>query len=190
MLCGILVPTSGEVRTCGLDPLSHRRDARPPDRGRLRPAVPAVVGPAAARVLLDPGRHPPAGHRRRHRRTAELVDQLEMARDPRHPGAPALTGPADARRDRRGAAALARAADPRRADNRPRRGVEGAGCGSSSSPSERREARRCCSRRTTWATSSGYANGCWSSTTAGSRTTARCPVWPRPSAPNGCSWST
>ena len=47
MLTGILVPTSGDVRVCGLEPVRQRTRAGPPDRCRLRPAQPAVVGPAA-----------------------------------------------------------------------------------------------------------------------------------------------
>ena len=57
MLTGILTPTVGTVRTCGLDP--QRRDASPADRGRVRPALPALVGPAVGRVPEHPGRDPP-----------------------------------------------------------------------------------------------------------------------------------
>ena len=66
MLTGILVPTSGTVRTCGLDPLPPPPRPGPTDRGRVRPAQPAVVGPAAARVVPILRRDPPP--RRRPRR--------------------------------------------------------------------------------------------------------------------------
>jgi viologen exporter family transport system ATP-binding protein len=79
MLCGILVPSSGRVRTCGLDPLKSRRE--------LSRRIGVVFGQRsqlwwdlplresfeilAAIHRLEPGA---AG-----RRTTELVDQLEMA---------------------------------------------------------------------------------------------------------------
>ena len=100
MLTGILVPDLGDGP--GLrprpGPAAHR--AGPPDRCRLRAAQPAVVGPAAARVVPAARRDPPAAAAglaatpRRVRRAA---------RDgavPRHPGAPAVARAADARRGR------------------------------------------------------------------------------------------
>ena len=47
MLIGILVPSGGTVRVDGLDPSRDRIARRPPHRRRVRPAHPAVVGPAA-----------------------------------------------------------------------------------------------------------------------------------------------
>jgi ABC-2 type transport system ATP-binding protein len=79
MLCGILVPTSGSVRTCGLDPMRSRRE--------LARRIGVVFGQRtqlwwdlplresfsilAAIHRLDAGESK--------RRTDELVDQLEMA---------------------------------------------------------------------------------------------------------------
>ena len=60
MLTGILVPTSGRVRTCGLRPGAATSAAGSRDRSGLRPAESAVVGPAAARLVPHPGRDPPA----------------------------------------------------------------------------------------------------------------------------------
>jgi ABC-2 type transport system ATP-binding protein len=78
MLCGILVPTSGRVRTCGLDPLKNRRDLARRigvvfgQRSQLWWDLPLreSFSILAAIHRLDPAA---AG-----RRTAELVDQLEM----------------------------------------------------------------------------------------------------------------
>jgi viologen exporter family transport system ATP-binding protein len=78
MLCGILVPTSGRVRTCGLDPLKSRRELARRigvvfgQRSQLWWDLPLreSFSILAAIHRLDPGA---AG-----RRTAELVDQLEM----------------------------------------------------------------------------------------------------------------
>ena len=79
MLTGILVPTGGTVRTCGLDPVPQPASAGPRDRGGLRPAEPAVVGPAAAATRSRSW--PPSTASTRQRpatRTAELVDGLEL----------------------------------------------------------------------------------------------------------------
>ena len=51
MLTGILVPTAGHVRVCGLDPVAQAARAGAADRRGVRPAQPAVVGPAAAGLL-------------------------------------------------------------------------------------------------------------------------------------------
>jgi ABC-2 type transport system ATP-binding protein len=79
MLCGILVPTSGTVRTCGLDPLKSRRD--------LARRIGVVFGQRSQlwwdlplrdsfSILSAIHRLDPSAARRR---TTELVDQLEMA---------------------------------------------------------------------------------------------------------------
>jgi viologen exporter family transport system ATP-binding protein len=78
MLCGILVPTSGWVRTCGLDPLKNRRD--------LARRIGVVFGQRSQLWWDLPLRESfsilAAIHRldatTAGRRTAELVDQLEM----------------------------------------------------------------------------------------------------------------
>jgi ABC-2 type transport system ATP-binding protein len=78
MLCGILVPTSGRVRTCGLDPLRNRRELARRigvvfgQRSQLWWDLPLRESFAilAAIHRLEPAA---AG-----RRTTELVDQLEM----------------------------------------------------------------------------------------------------------------
>ncbi len=78
MLCGILVPTSGQVRTCGLDPLKSRRDLARRigvvfgQRSQLWWDLPLreSFSILAAIHQLDSAA---AG-----RRTTELVDQLEM----------------------------------------------------------------------------------------------------------------
>ncbi len=78
MLCGILVPTSGRVRTCGLDPMKSRRDLARRigvvfgQRSQLWWDLPLRESFSILSAIhrLDPAA---AGHR-----TAELVDQLEM----------------------------------------------------------------------------------------------------------------
>jgi ABC-2 type transport system ATP-binding protein len=78
MLCGILVPTSGRVRTCGLDPLKNRRD--------LARRIGVVFGQRSQLWWDLPLRESfsilAAIHRldaaTAGRRTAQLVDQLEM----------------------------------------------------------------------------------------------------------------
>ncbi|WP_416566995.1 ABC transporter ATP-binding protein [Nocardia testacea] len=79
MLTGILVPTSGSVRTCGLEPIRQRRD--------LASRIGVVFGqrsqlwwdlPLAESFTILAAIHrlePAAGRAR----TAELVEQLEMA---------------------------------------------------------------------------------------------------------------
>ena len=135
MLSGILVPTSGSVRTCGLEPVTQRRD--------LARRIGVVFGQRsqlwwdlplresftilAAIHQLDPARGDA--------RTAELVEQLEMGETLDTPVRQLSLGQ---RMRAEIAAALlhsARAADPGRADDRARRAVEGSGCGSSSSTS-------------------------------------------------------
>lgn len=78
MLAGILVPTSGVVRTCGLDPLRQRRD--------LARRIGVVFGqrsqlwwdlPLRESFSILAAIHGLSADRER-RRTAELVDQLEM----------------------------------------------------------------------------------------------------------------
>lgn len=78
MICGILVPTSGTVRTCGLDPLKHRRD--------LARRIGVVFGqrsqlwwdlPLRESFSILAAIHRLDG-REAVRRTTELVDQLEM----------------------------------------------------------------------------------------------------------------
>jgi ABC-2 type transport system ATP-binding protein len=79
MLCGILVPTSGTMRTCGLDPLRNRRD--------LARRIGVVFGQRSQLWWDLPLRESfsilAAIHRidaaAAGRRTAELVDQLEMS---------------------------------------------------------------------------------------------------------------
>jgi ABC-2 type transport system ATP-binding protein len=79
MLCGILVPTSGAVRTCGLDPLKSRRE--------LARRIGVVFGQRSQlwwdlplrdsfSILAAIHRLEPAAAGRR---TGELVEQLEMA---------------------------------------------------------------------------------------------------------------
>ena len=51
MLTGILVPTSGTLRVAGIVPYAHRMANAREHRRRLRPAQPALLGPAAARVV-------------------------------------------------------------------------------------------------------------------------------------------
>jgi len=78
MLCGILVPTSGTVRTCGLDPMRGRRE--------LARHIGVVFGQRTQlwwdlplresfAILAAIHRLPAA---QAERRTTELVDQLEM----------------------------------------------------------------------------------------------------------------
>ena len=129
MLCGILVPTSGSVRTCGLEPVKQRRD--------LARRIGVVFGQRsqlwwdlplresftilAAIHQLDPARGDA--------RTAELVEQLEMGETLDTPVRQLSLGQ---RMRAEIAAALlhsACAADPRRADDRARRAVEGTAAG-------------------------------------------------------------
>ncbi len=78
MLSGILVPTSGTVRTCGLDPVEQRRD--------LSRRIGVVFGqrsqlwwdlPLRESFSILASIHQ-LEHDRAEARTAELVDQLEM----------------------------------------------------------------------------------------------------------------
>jgi ABC-2 type transport system ATP-binding protein len=79
MLCGILVPSSGSVRTCGLDPLRSRRELARHigvvfgQRSQLWWDLPLRESFAILASIhrLDPDAAL--------RRTAELVDQLEMS---------------------------------------------------------------------------------------------------------------
>ncbi|GAB2584758.1 ABC transporter ATP-binding protein [Microlunatus antarcticus] len=80
MLTGILVPTSGSVRTCGLDPVPQRR--------RLAAEIGVVFGQRSQLwwdlPLRDSFRVLGALHRLdagvAHRRSAELVDRLDLER--------------------------------------------------------------------------------------------------------------
>ena len=78
MLCGILVPTAGSVRTCGLEPVERRRD--------LARRIGVVFGqrsqlwwdlPLGESFSILAAIHQLDAQRGR-RRTAELVEQLEM----------------------------------------------------------------------------------------------------------------
>ena len=79
MLCGILVPTSGRVRTCGLEPVRHRRD--------LSRRIGVVFGQRSQLWWDLPLRESFSILASIHQltpdtaatRTAELVEQLEMA---------------------------------------------------------------------------------------------------------------
>ena len=51
MLTGILVPSDGRVRVDGLEPSRERTELAAAHRRGVRPALAAVVGPAAARQL-------------------------------------------------------------------------------------------------------------------------------------------
>ena len=123
MLTGVLMPSGGTVRVCG-----------------LRPGGPAA--PAGARIgvvfgqrtqlwwdlplrdSFELARHiwrvPPADHAAR---LARLPRELDLVLSG-HSGPAALAGPADARRADRRAAARPGGALPRRADDRPRRGEQ------------------------------------------------------------------
>ncbi|CAA9394521.1 MAG: Efflux ABC transporter, ATP-binding protein, partial [uncultured Nocardioides sp.] len=119
----------------GAEPAPHR--ARAAHRRGVRAAHDAVVGPAAARLL----RAAPEDLRHRAgplpREPRRVRDAARARRPARHPGAPALAGPADARRHHRGAAARPRGALPRRADDRPRRRQQGPAAGVPAHPQRR-----------------------------------------------------
>ena len=51
MLTGVLTPSAGEVSVCGLTPGAAAHQAGAAHRRGVRPALAAVVGPAAARVV-------------------------------------------------------------------------------------------------------------------------------------------
>ena len=119
MLTGILVPTSGQVRTWagpGAQPPSP--GSRP--RSCLRSAQPAVVGPAAAGLLPDPGRNPPAVTRPWPAGgPTSWSTELGLGRVAQYSGTPAVLRRADARGSGRGSGALATVAGAGRADHRP-----------------------------------------------------------------------
>ena len=82
--------------------------AGPADRRGVRPAQPAVVGPAAGRLVRAAGRDPPAaGAERAPRGWTSCVELLDLGAVPGHSGPAAVARPADARRAGGGAAALA-----------------------------------------------------------------------------------
>ena len=120
----------------------------PPDRAHLRAAPAAEPARLARQIGVVFGQRSQlwwdlplresfgilaAIHRLSRAEEAEPYRRARRAardgRLPGHPGAPALPRPADARRDRGGAAALAAPADPRRADHRARRGVQAPAAG-------------------------------------------------------------
>ena len=125
MLTGILVPTSGHVRVCGLEPTR--------ERARLAHRIGAVFGQRSQlwwdlplqRVLPAARLHPPVAGRR----VAASIRGVRRA--PRHgpvpgdAGAPALPRPADAGRGDGRPAALPRPARARRADHRARPAQQG-----------------------------------------------------------------
>ena len=176
MLTGVLMPSGGEVRVCGLVPVPQRR--------RLAARIGVVFGQRSQlwwdlplRDSFELARHvwrvPAADHAAR---LARFRRDLRPGRLPRHPGPPALAGPADARRADHRAAARARGALPGRADDRAGRGEPAGGAVVPHRAARPRATPRSCSPPTTWPTSSGSAGDWSSSTTAGSCTTAR---WPR-----------
>ena len=127
ILSGILRPTSGRVEVGGLVPYRGPRAPRRAHRRGVRPAQPAVVGPAGDRRLRSAGRHLP-------RRARALSPPARRARGhaaaraaARPAGAPALARPAHARGVRRRPAARSRDPVPRRADHRARCAVEARG---------------------------------------------------------------
>ena len=126
MLCGILVPTTGTVRTCGFDPVRQRR--------QLARHIGVVFGQRSQLwwdlPLADSFRLLAAIHRLPTERATTRTDRAgRPARDgrhARHAGPAALARSADAGRGRGRVAALPRAADPRRAHHRARCRGEGA----------------------------------------------------------------
>ena len=128
MLTGILVPSGGPHPRRRPRPVAAAHRARTPDRRRLRPALAALVGPAARATPSSCCGTSTACPTARHR---ENLDALRRACSalgavPRDAGAPALARPADARRADRCAPARSRDRLPRRADDRARRRREGA----------------------------------------------------------------
>ena len=174
MLTGILVPTRGSVRTCGLRPGPGPAAAGPADRRRLRPALAAVVGPAGRASRSGSSRRstisPPM---RTKSRTDELVERLEMARVPRHARCGSCRsgsgcGPRSPRRCSTPRALVILDEPTIGLDVLSKQRLREFLRGRATAPT----APRCCSPPTTWATSSGCATGSSWSTAAGSPTTA------------------
>ena len=63
MLTGVLMPSAGEVRVCGLRAGGRADPAGAAHRRGLRPALPAVVGPAAAGLVRPAAAHLPGAGR-------------------------------------------------------------------------------------------------------------------------------
>ncbi len=129
MLTGILVPTSGRVTTCGLDPVRRRRElARHVgvvfgQRSQLWWDLPLRESFRVLAAIHDiDGRRVAASARRAGR-------PARAGRVPRAARAPAEPRPAHARRGRGGAAAPPAAHRARRAHDRPRRAEQGAAAG-------------------------------------------------------------
>ena len=126
MLTGVLVPTAGRARVCGLDPVRERR--------ALARRIGVVFGQRSQLWWDLPLRESFALHGAIHRvpyadRLDECVELLGHGRVPRDAGAAALAGPAHAGRGDGGAAAPTRAAGARRADHRAGPGEQGAAAG-------------------------------------------------------------
>ena len=97
------------------------RRARPEDRRHVRPACPALVGPAAAGFVRPAAPHLQGPGRPLSREPRPLPRGARPRSLPADAGPPALARAAHPRRADRGDAARSRAALPRRADHRARR---------------------------------------------------------------------
>ena len=168
MLTGILVPTVGHGAHLRPRPGAPAPRAGPPDRRGLRPAHPAVVGPAAARVV----------HASSPRSTGSTAGAAAGRGRPSWStswrwASSWTPRSASCRLGQRMRGEIAAALlhspellDPGRADHRPGRAEQAAAARVPAPRARARTAPRCCSPPTTWATSSGCATGSWSSTTA------------------------